>query len=173
MSLDLKKIFLSSTISFILYGCAANDTLTPYNINVIFPIITHNNINSDSDYSDDAQYIRTKEGLCLTVDPDHRNRLTLQECGHHGSQRFIFHRDKIAHSGKCLDAAGQETREGTPVILYSCTGNDNQRWFTDDKKIHGKQSNKCIGTKSFIVRKGDPVVLADCNFSQALEFTQR
>ncbi|MFJ1202412.1 lipoprotein EnvE, partial [Yersinia enterocolitica] len=42
---------------------------------------------------------------------------------------------------------------------------------TDDKKIRGKQSNKCLGTKSFIVRKGDSVVLADCDFSRALEFT--
>lgn len=59
------------------------------------------------------------------------------------------------------------------VILYSCTGNDNQRWLTDDNKIKGKQSRKCLGTNSIIVRKGDPVVLADCDFSRALEFTIR
>ncbi len=34
-------------------------------------------------------------------------------------------------------------KEGTPIILYSCTGNDNQRWLTDDNKIKGKQSRKC------------------------------
>ncbi len=33
------------------------------------------------------------------------------------------------------DAAGQRYKEGTPIILYSCTGNDNQRWLTDDNKI--------------------------------------
>ncbi|EAO4439000.1 ricin-type beta-trefoil lectin domain protein [Salmonella enterica] len=172
MTLHFKKAFSLLAVSFILYGCTANGVPTPYNINVSFPVITQNSINSDSYYSDDIEYIRTEDGLCLTASPDHRNQLTLQKCGHPGYQRFTVHRDRITHNGKCLDAAGQETREGTPVILYSCTGNDNQRWFTDDNKIHGKQSNKCLGTKSFIVRKGDSVVLADCDFSRALEFTK-
>ncbi len=64
-------------------------------------------------------------------------------------------------------------KKARQVILYSCTGNDNQRWLTDDNKIKGKQSRKCLGTNSIIVRKGDPVVLADCDFSRALEFTIR
>ncbi|HIC9218320.1 TPA: RICIN domain-containing protein, partial [Salmonella enterica subsp. enterica serovar Agona] len=101
------------------------------------------------------------------------NRLTLRECKHVQSQLFSFHRDRIMQGEKCLDAAGQGTKEGTPIILYSCTGNDNQRWLTDDNKIKGKQSRKCLGTNSIIVRKGDPVVLADCDFSRALEFTIR
>jgi alpha-galactosidase len=30
--------------------------------------------------------------------------------------------------GKCADDSGSATADGTPIVLYSCTGNANQRW---------------------------------------------
>ncbi|EJJ9677390.1 ricin-type beta-trefoil lectin domain protein [Salmonella enterica] len=173
MALLSGKTILVLYLSSVLCGCTNDGLPAPYSINLSFPVITQNQINSDGYYINDAEQIRTTDGLCLDAGSEQQNRLTLQECKHVQSQLFSFYRDRITHGVKCLDAAGQGTKEGTPVILYSCTGNDNQRWFTDDNKIKGKQSRKCLGTNSFIVRKGNPVVLADCDFSRALEFTIR
>jgi hypothetical protein len=33
-----------------------------------------------------------------------------------------------AQSGLCLDASGAGTANSTPVILWSCTGGNNQKW---------------------------------------------
>ncbi|EGI6177804.1 ricin-type beta-trefoil lectin domain protein [Salmonella enterica subsp. houtenae serovar 51:z4,z23:-] len=173
MALLSGKTALVLCLSSILCGCTTDGLPAPYSINLSFPVITQNQVNSGGYYINDAEPIRTTEGLCLDTGSGQQNHLTLQECKNVPSQLFSFHRDKITHREKCLDAAGQGTKEGTPIILYSCTGNDNQRWFTDDNKIKGKQSRKCMGTNSFFVRKGDPVVLADCDFSRALEFTIR
>ncbi|MMZ00153.1 lipoprotein EnvE [Salmonella enterica subsp. enterica] len=173
MTLFSGKSTLVLCPSSILCGCTTNGLPAPYSINLSFPVITQNQINSGGYYINDAEQIRTTDGLCLDTGSDQQNRLTLRECKHVQSQLFSFHRDRITQGEKCLDAAGQGTKEGTPIILYSCTGNDNQRWLTDDNKIKGKQSRKCLGTNSIIVRKGDPVVLADCDFSRALEFTIR
>ena len=31
-------------------------------------------------------------------------------------------------TGRCLDAAGQGTANGTPLQIWSCNGQGNQRW---------------------------------------------
>ncbi|EOA1532199.1 RICIN domain-containing protein [Salmonella enterica subsp. enterica serovar Braenderup] len=135
-----------------------------------FPVIVQNNTNSY--YLHGYEYSKTEKGLCVNADSKHNNRVTLKKCSNDASQRFMFYKNRLIHNGKCLDAAGQETSEGTPVILYSCTGNDNQRWMTNGRKIYGKQSNKCLVTRSFIIRSNDIIVLSDCDFSHALQFTQ-
>ena len=33
-----------------------------------------------------------------------------------------------AGSGKCLDVTGHGTANGTPFVLWTCTGAANQRW---------------------------------------------
>ncbi|EEE0988520.1 ricin-type beta-trefoil lectin domain protein [Salmonella enterica] len=167
------KITLVFCLSSILYGCTTDGQLGPYSISFSFPVITQNQIYSDGYYINDAEQIRIKDGLCFDAGLGQQNHLTLQECKHVQSQLFSFNQDRIMQREKCLDAAGQGTKEGTSIILYSCTGNENQRWLKDDNKIKGKQSQKCIGTNSFFVKKGDPVVLADCDFSRAFEFTIR
>ncbi|MBA3223252.1 RICIN domain-containing protein [Salmonella bongori] len=171
MTLLPGKTALVLCLSSILCGCTTNGLPPPYSINLSFPVITQNQINSGGYYIKNAEQIRTTDGLCLDAGSGQQSHLTLQECKSVPSQLFSFHRDRITHREKCLDAAGQGTKDGTPIILYSCTGNDNQSWLADDNHIKGKQSRKCLGTTSIIVRKGDPVVLADCDFSRALEFT--
>ncbi|EEM2539793.1 lipoprotein EnvE [Salmonella enterica subsp. enterica serovar Morehead] len=161
-------------VTGILCGCTPGGLPSPYVINVSFPVITQNQINTEHRYSDKVR-LRTQDGFCLATESDIRSRygrLVLQECRQDTSQYFTFRRSQIISQGKCLDAAGQETREGTPVIIWPCTGNDNQRWQTEENKIRGKQSQKCLGTESPVVRKGDTVVLADCDFSRPLKFTE-
>ncbi|HAT1685237.1 TPA: ricin-type beta-trefoil lectin domain protein [Klebsiella oxytoca] len=156
-----------------LCGCTPGGLPSPYTIHLSFPVITQNQINTGHDYSDKKR-LRTRDGLCPAAESDTHyqyGRLVLQECRQDASQYFTFHRNRIIHQGLCLDAAGQDTREDTPVIIWPCTENANQRWLTEENKIRGQQSRKCLGTESLIARKGDPVVLADCDFSRALEFT--
>lgn len=153
MTLLSGKTTLVLCLSSILCGCTTNGLPAPYSINLSFPVITQNQINSGGYYINDAEQIRTTDGLCLDTGSDQQNRLTLRECKHVQSQLFSFHRDRITQGEKCLDAAGQGTKEGTPIILYSCTGNDNQRWLTDDNKIKGKQSRKCLAQIALLSEK--------------------
>lgn len=111
MTLLSGKTTLVLCLSSILCGCTTNGLPTPYSINLSFPVITQNQINSGGYYINDAEQIRTTDGLCLDTGPDQQNRLTLRECKHVQSQLFSFHRDRITQGEKCLDAAGQGTKE--------------------------------------------------------------
>ncbi|MFJ4777848.1 RICIN domain-containing protein [Streptomyces sp. NPDC088762] len=57
------------------------------------------------------------------------------------------------HSGKCLDAAGFGTANGTKVIQYRCTGTINQKWYLwrradNEWEIRSLQSSKCLDAHS-------------------------
>ncbi|EAV0263247.1 ricin-type beta-trefoil lectin domain protein [Salmonella enterica] len=84
-------------------------------------------INANSYYLHDCEYLKTEKGSCVSADSKHNNRVTIKKCINDASQRFTIYTNRLIHNGKCLDAAGQGTSEGTPVILYFCTDNDNQR----------------------------------------------
>lgn len=34
----------------------------------------------------------------------------------------------IRNSGKCLDASGASSADGTPLIIWTCHGGANQQW---------------------------------------------
>lgn len=111
MTLLSGKTTLVLCLSSILCGCTTNGLPAPYSINLSFPVITQNQINSGGYYINDAEQIRTTDGLCLDTGSDQQNRLTLRECKHVQSQLFSFHRDRIMQGEKCLDAAGQGTKK--------------------------------------------------------------
>ncbi len=95
MTLLSGKTTLVLCLSSILCGCTTNGLPAPYSINLSFPVITQNQINSGGYYINDAEQIRTTDGLCLDTGSDQQNRLTLRECKHVQSQLFSFHRDRI------------------------------------------------------------------------------
>ncbi|MBB6172143.1 hypothetical protein HNR23_002203 [Nocardiopsis mwathae] len=64
-------------------------------------------------------------------------------------------------SSYCLDVQGAATSDQTPVISYSCHGNENQQWGYPSNPIRGLAS-KCIdGNSANEDRK--PVLLYTCN----------
>jgi GH25 family lysozyme M1 (1,4-beta-N-acetylmuramidase) len=66
--------------------------------------------------------------------------------------------------GKCLDDSGNNTANGTPVVIWACNGSAAQTWTMvkdDTIRIHGK----CLRVKS--AASGTPADLSTCNGSTA------
>lgn len=76
-------------------------------------------------------------GLCLT-DPRNggiRTQLALEKCTGASDQIWSFGKDSAGYpqvvvrgNRMCLDDPKYTERNGTPLIVYSCNGNDEQRW---------------------------------------------
>ncbi|MFG3280875.1 ricin-type beta-trefoil lectin domain protein [Streptomyces sp. NPDC048111] len=63
------------------------------------------------------------------------------------------------NGANCADVAGSGTADGTPVILYPCTANANQRWsLADDGTV--RALGKCLTQSGS--RAGDAAVLSAC-----------
>ncbi|MGA5317179.1 lectin [Streptomyces pseudogriseolus] len=69
-------------------------------------------------------------------------------------------------AGKCVDVAGANTANGTPVQLYDCNGTTAQRWTVgSDGTI--RALGKCLDVASGGTADGTPVQLWDCNGTAA------
>lgn len=69
-------------------------------------------------------------------------------------------------AGKCVDVAGANTANGTPVQLYDCNGTAAQRWTVgSDGTI--RALGKCLDVTSGGTADGTPVQLWDCNGTAA------
>ena len=63
---------------------------------------------------------------------------------------------------KCLDAEGGQTRAGTRIIGYSCSGDWNQRFtWNGNGPIHF--GSNCLDASGGLGRDGDQVVVWQCN----------
>ncbi|MFD7444832.1 RICIN domain-containing protein [Streptomyces sp. NPDC059909] len=72
--------------------------------------------------------------------------------------------------GKCVDVAGANTANGTPVQLYDCNGTAAQTW---DVAADGtvKALGKCLDVASGGTSNGTVVQLWDCNGTAAQQWT--
>lgn len=69
-------------------------------------------------------------------------------------------------AGKCVDVAGANTANGTPVQLYDCNGTAAQRWTVGaDGTI--RALGKCLDVASGGTADGTPTQLWDCNGTAA------
>lgn len=81
--------------------------------------------------------IRTADGKCLDVaSSDRQTPVEIHDCTGDSNQQWdIKPSGEIVSvsSGKCLDAAGASTADGTPIRIYDCWGDGehpNQKWTT-------------------------------------------
>ncbi|MFI7387200.1 lectin [Streptomyces sp. NPDC049813] len=69
-------------------------------------------------------------------------------------------------AGKCVDVAGANSANGTPVQLYDCNGSAAQKWTVgSDGTI--RALGKCLDVASAGTADGTPVQLYDCNGTAA------
>ncbi|GAB2810862.1 ricin-type beta-trefoil lectin domain protein [Streptomyces daliensis] len=72
--------------------------------------------------------------------------------------------------GKCLDVAGANSANGTPVQLYDCNGTDAQRWSKgSDGSL--RALGKCLDVTSAGTANGTAVQLWECNGTAAQRWT--
>ena len=76
-------------------------------------------------------------------------------------------------AGKCLDVAGANRANGTPVQLYECNGTDAQQWTRVRENFHGAPNgtlhalDKCLDVSGNQTANGTRVQLWDCNGTTA------
>ncbi|WTQ65314.1 family 16 glycosylhydrolase [Streptomyces sp. NBC_00161] len=69
-------------------------------------------------------------------------------------------------AGKCVDVAGANPANGTPVQLYDCNGTPAQRWtIAADGTL--RALGKCLDVTGGATADGTPVQLYDCNGTPA------
>lgn len=91
-------------------------------------------------------------------------RIELATCDE-GAAQAIAHTPagELRVLGRCLDAKEGGTGNGTPVIIYSCNGQQNQKWtLASDGTIRGVQSGLCLDATDFGTADGTPLQLWTC-----------
>jgi non-reducing end alpha-L-arabinofuranosidase len=62
----------------------------------------------------------------------------------------------------CVDDSGGKGLNGDSIIIYSCSGNNNQKWTFSNGEFVGKASNRCLNVSGGVAVKGAHVILWDC-----------
>jgi hypothetical protein len=71
--------------------------------------------------------------------------------------------------GKCVDARGGGSANGTQIILWECHGGPNQQWHSEMNfgQMNGKAivgvGGKCLDVSGGNMQPGTPVILWDCH----------
>jgi len=96
----------------------------------------------------------------------------LQDCA--GATWTPDGKQLTAFGSKCLDASGQGTADGTPVIIWSCSGQANQQWTVNaDGTITGTQSGRCLDANGQGTAAGTKLILWTCNGQANQKWTLR
>ena len=78
----------------------------------------------------------------------------------------------VGNGANCMDDSGSGTADGNPILLYTCTGNPNQRWTVNaDGTV--RTEGKCLSALNGGTAAGTSVVLSTCNGSSGQTWTYR
>ena len=76
----------------------------------------------------------------------------------------------ISALGKCMDVAGANSADGTPVQLYDCNGSGAQQWTRPgDGTV--RALGKCLDVAAGAVADGTKLQIATCSGNAAQQFT--
>lgn len=101
------------------------------------------------------------------VDVDHTGKPSLR------TGLLSFQRLRNLGSGLCVDAAGYNSRNGTKLLSYPCTGGSNQGFWYDptDSTIHSElNQDRCVDVPGAKFTAGAVLQLHECNGHEAQKF---
>jgi hypothetical protein len=75
------------------------------------------------------------------------------------------------YGGKCVDVAGANPANGTPVQLYDCNGTNAQNWTVGNSDSSIQALGKCMDVTAASTANGAKVQLYDCNGTNAQKWT--
>ncbi|HEV8565661.1 MAG TPA: ricin-type beta-trefoil lectin domain protein [Actinoplanes sp.] len=73
--------------------------------------------------------------------------------------------------GKCVDVAGANSANGTPVQLYDCNGTNAQNWTVGNSDNSIQALGKCMDVIPAGTANGTKIQLYDCNGTNAQKWT--
>lgn len=116
-------------------------------------------------------------GRCLddTGNPANGVQAYIWDCAAgNANQQFSYtSASELQVAGKCLDANGRGTANGTKVILYTCNGQPNQQWKLNiDGSITGVQSGLCLDVSGAATANSSLAQLWTCNGQNNQKWTR-
>jgi hypothetical protein len=104
-------------------------------------------------------------GKCLdTLTPSSGNpKVVIQACGGASSQTWTLANGTLTSNGKCADATGAGTANGTLIIAFACNGGANQRWILNGTRLLNANSGTCLDVPGANSANGTQVELYSCN----------
>ncbi len=104
-------------------------------------------------------------GKCLdTVTPSSGNpKVVISTCNGASSQRWTLSNGALMSDGRCADASGAGTANGTLIITYACSGAANQQWVLAGSQLRNGNSGTCLDVPGFTTTDGTQLELYTCN----------
>ncbi|WP_414641961.1 ThuA domain-containing protein [Amycolatopsis sp.] len=115
------------------------------------------------------QLVGAQSGRCVEVPNSvttNGTQVQLRDCvAGQANQSWTYTAGKqlVVYGNKCLDASGRGTANGTPVIIWDCTGQPNQQWNVSANTITGVQSNLCLDASGRGTANGTKIILWSCS----------
>ncbi|MGW2238671.1 ricin-type beta-trefoil lectin domain protein, partial [Streptomyces sp. NPDC001759] len=78
-------------------------------------------------------------------------------------QRAVGGGGPLLALGKCLDATGRGTANGTRIGIWDCNGGSNQQWQSYGGGYRNPASGRCLDDPESSTADGTQLVLWDCN----------
>ena len=69
----------------------------------------------------------------------------------------------VGLSNKCIGVRNGNSESGTPLLLWECNGNADQRWSLTSQGYLQGLTGKCIGVRNGNSENGTPLLLWECN----------
>lgn len=109
--------------------------------------------------------VNPASGRCLDAAATNGARVQISDCNRSAGQRWTLNGANgsiVGNAGRCLDASGGSSADGTAVIVWTCSGNTNQKWTLNaDGTITGI-GGKCLGTVANGTAAGSQLELRTC-----------
>ncbi len=104
-------------------------------------------------------------GKCLdTVTPGSGNpKVVISSCTGASSQRWTLNNGALTSGGRCADASGAGTANGTLIITYPCSGAANQQWILVGSQLRNGNSGTCLDVPASNSADGTQLELYTCN----------
>jgi type 1 glutamine amidotransferase len=125
------------------------------------------------------QIVGAQSGRCVTVpngSTANGTQVQLGDCvAGQANQLWTATAGKqlTVYGNKCLDASGRGTANGTPVIIWDCSGQPNQQWNVSANTVTGAQSNLCLDASGRGTATGTKIILWSCGGPANQQFSLR
>jgi hypothetical protein len=89
--------------------------------------------------------------------------VVISTCTGSASQRWTLSNGALASGGRCADATGAATANGTRIIAYTCNGHANQQWVLVGSQLRNGGSGTCLDVPAANAADGTQVEIFTCN----------
>ncbi|MGI5176428.1 ricin-type beta-trefoil lectin domain protein [Dactylosporangium sp. CA-152071] len=90
-------------------------------------------------------------------------KVVIATCTGGASQSWTLDGGALKSGGRCADATGGATADGTRIITYACSGAANQQWILVGNQLRNGKSGTCLDVPASNSADGTQVTIYSCN----------